>query len=62
VLAALEEVGAALVRRGVELVSRTGLGRVLEWQYRLHRVLLGLVAEPRRFSPAMALGALGDCG
>jgi hypothetical protein len=34
VLAALEQLGAALVRRGVALVSRTGLGRVLEWQHR----------------------------
>lgn len=56
VLAALEALGAALVRRGVALVTRTGLGRVLEWQHRLHGDVVGLVAEPRRLSPGMALG------
>lgn len=56
VLAALEALGAALVRRGALLVSRTGLGRVLEWQHGLHGVVVGLVAEPRHLSPAMALG------
>jgi len=62
VLCALEELGLALVRRGVELVSRTGLGRVLEWQHRLHRVVVGLVVERRHLSPAMALEALGGAG
>jgi hypothetical protein len=59
VLAAFEQLGMALVRRGVELVSRTGLGRVLEWQYRFHRVWVGLVAEPDHLSPALAIGGLG---
>jgi hypothetical protein len=59
VLNAFEELGAALVRRGVDLASRTGLGRVLEWQHRLHGDVIHLVAEPRRLSPAMALGLSG---
>jgi hypothetical protein len=59
VLDALEHLGAALVRRGVDLASRTGLGRVLEWQPRLHRDVVYLVAEPRCLSPAMALGPTG---
>lgn len=56
VLAVLEALGAALVRRGVALVARTGLGRVLAWQHRLHGEVVGLVAEPRHLSPAMAIG------
>lgn len=56
VLAALEELGAALVRRGVELVSRTGLGRVLEWQRRAHGDVVYLTTEPNRLSPPMELG------
>lgn len=55
-LAALEVLGAALVRVGVAVVERTGLGRVLGWQHRAHGVALGLVAGPMRFSPAMAPG------
>jgi hypothetical protein len=60
VLAALEQLGAALVRAGVALASHTGLGRVLEWQHHLHRDVVHLVAEPRRLSPAMALGRAGS--
>ena len=56
VLDALEVLGAALVRAGVTFVERTGLGRVLGWQHRAHGDVLGLVAGPRRFSPAMAPG------
>jgi hypothetical protein len=56
VLDALEVLGAALVRVGVAVVERTGLGRVLGWQHRAHGDVLGLVAGPRRFSPAMACG------
>jgi hypothetical protein len=56
VLDALEVLGAALVRVGVTFVERTGLGRVLGWQHRAHGDVLGLVAGPRRFSPAMARG------
>lgn len=58
VLVALEELGAAVLRRGMALVSRTGLGRVLEWQYRWHRVLVTLVGEAVHLSPAMALGVM----
>lgn len=56
VLDALEALGAALVRAGVAVVERTGLGRVLGWQHRAHGVVLGLVAGPTRLSPAMAPG------
>jgi hypothetical protein len=56
VLGGLEALGAALLRRGVELVSRTGLGRVLEWQHRAHGDVVHLVSQPRRLSPAMAIG------
>jgi hypothetical protein len=56
VLDALEVLGAALVRAGVALVECTGLGRVLGWQHRAHGDVLGLVAGPRKFSPAMAPG------
>ncbi len=56
VLDALEVLGAALVRAGVGVVERTGLGRVLGWQHRAHGGVLGLVAGARRFSPAMAPG------
>jgi hypothetical protein len=51
VLDALERLGACLVRRGAELGSRFGLGRVLEWQHRTHGEVVGLVAEPRTFHP-----------
>lgn len=54
VLAALEVLGAALVRVGVTVVERTGLGRVLGWQHRRHGDVYGLVVGPTRFSPAMA--------
>lgn len=56
VLEALEVLAAALVRAGVAVVERTGLGRVLGWQHRAHGDVFGLVAGPRRFSPAMAPG------
>lgn len=56
VLDALEQLGAALVRAGVSLVSKTGLGRVLEWQHRAHGEVVHLVVEPRSLSPAMELG------
>jgi hypothetical protein len=56
VLAALEVLGDALVRAGVALAERSGLGRVLGWQHRAHGVVLGVVAGPTRFSPAMAHG------
>jgi hypothetical protein len=56
VLGALEVLGATLVRVGVAVVERTGLGRVLGWQHRAHGVAVALVAGPTRLSPAMALG------
>lgn len=56
VLDALEQLGAALVRSGVALAQRTGLGRVLGWQRALFGDVVGLVAEPKVLSPAMALG------
>ena len=56
VLDALETLGGALVRAGVTLGSRSGLGRVLEWQHRVHGDVVGLVCEPRCLSPPMALG------
>ena len=56
VLGALEVLSSALVRAGVAVVERTGLGRVLGWQHRRHGDVYGLVAEPMKFSPAMASG------
>jgi len=56
VLAALEQLGAALVRRGLRLAERTGLGRVLAWQHTAHGDVYGLVAGRLRLSPAMAPG------
>jgi len=56
VLGALEVLGATLVRVGVAVVERTGLGRVLGWQHRAHGVAVALVAGPTRLSPAMAPG------
>ena len=61
VLDAFEQLGAALVHGGVALASRTGLGRVLEWQHRQHRDVVYVVAEPRHLSPGMALGPSGGC-
>lgn len=56
VLAGLEALGAALVRAGIVVVERTGLGRVLGWQHRRHGDVYGVVAGARSFSPAMAPG------
>jgi hypothetical protein len=56
VLAALELLGGALVRVGIDVVERTGLGRVLGWQHRAHGVVLRLVTGATRLSPAMAHG------
>jgi transposase-like protein len=56
VLDALEQLGTALGRRGVALAQRSGLGRVLGWQRSLFGDVVGLVAEPKTLSPAMALG------
>jgi len=59
VLAALEHIGAALVRRGLTLAARTGLGRVLGWQHAVHGDVYGLVAGVRHLSPGMAIGGSG---
>ncbi|MCW5803574.1 MAG: hypothetical protein KIT31_14420 [Deltaproteobacteria bacterium] len=56
VLAGLEALGAALVRAGVVVVERTGLGRVLGWQHRRHGDVYGLVAGTQSLSSAMAPG------
>jgi hypothetical protein len=56
VLDALEQLGAALVRRGIALAMCSGLGRVLGWQRSLFGDVVGLVAEPKTLSPGMALG------
>jgi hypothetical protein len=55
VLGALEHLGAALLRRGVECVEHSGLGRVLGWQHRVHGEFVQLTRPPDRLSPAMAL-------
>jgi hypothetical protein len=55
VLAALESLAAALVRRGVACAERSGLGRVLGWQHRAHGDVVQLTRPPDRLSPAMAL-------
>jgi hypothetical protein len=57
VLAALEQLGAALVRAGVAVAERTGLGRVLGWQHCAHGAVFGLGDCGLRPSPATALGA-----
>lgn len=59
VLRALEYLGEALVRSGVALISKSGLGRLLEWQLGLHGDVVHLVAAPNSFSPGMALGLPG---
>jgi len=56
VLDALEQLGAALGRRGVALAMRSGLGRVLGWQRSYFGDVVSLVSEPKVLSPAMALG------
>lgn len=56
VLDALEQLGAALLRSGVTLAQRSGLGRVLGWQWSASGDVVGLVSEPKTLSPAMARG------
>lgn len=55
VLVALEHLGAALVRGGLRLMMRSGLGRVLGWQHQAHGEAVLLTHPPSRLSPAMAL-------
>ena len=61
VLDALEQLGAALVRRGVALAMRSGLGRVLAWQRSLFGDVVNLVTEPKSLSPAV-VGERGPSG
>jgi len=56
VLAALEQLGSALVRAGVAAAERTGLGRVLGWQHAAHGAVFGLGDSGLRPSPATVLG------
>lgn len=56
VLAALEQLGSALVRAGVVMAERTGLGRVLGWQHAAHGAVFGLGDAGLHPSPATALG------
>lgn len=56
VLDALEQLGAALVRSGLAVAHRSGLGRVLGWQRARFGDVVHLVAEPKVLSPALALG------
>jgi hypothetical protein len=61
VQSALEQLGAVLTRLGIATWARTGLGRVLGWQFDVHRVLVRLVVPPTRLSPALEIeeGASG---
>jgi hypothetical protein len=56
VLAGLEQLGAALVRAGVVVAERTGLGRVLGWQHAAHGAVFGLGDSGLHPSPATVLG------
>jgi hypothetical protein len=56
VLLALEQLGSALLRAGVAVVERTGLGRVLGWQHAAHEAVFGLGASGLHLSPATVLG------
>jgi hypothetical protein len=55
VLAAIEQLGSALVRAGVAVAERTGLGRVLGWQHAAHGAAFGLGASGLHLSPATVL-------
>jgi|CXWL01.1.fsa_nt_gi transposase-like protein len=59
VLHALEMLGEALLESGAKLISKSGLGRLLEWQHRTQGDVIHMVSEPRSFSPGMALGGQG---
>lgn len=64
VLEALEALGAALVHAGVELVSVTGLGRVLEWQRAVARrvvVVTAGVPSPRTVLGGEVERAVASC-
>jgi hypothetical protein len=55
VLAGLEQLGSALVRAGVAVAERTGLGRVLGWQHAAHGAVFGLGDCGLHPSPATVL-------
>lgn len=55
-LAALEQLGSALLRAGVAVAERTGLGRVLGWQHAAHGAVFGLGDSGLHLSPATVLG------
>lgn len=55
VLAALEQLGFALVHAGVVVAARTGLGRVLGWQHAAHGAVFGLDDSGLHLSPATVL-------
>lgn len=55
VLAAIEQLGSALVRAGVAVAERTGLGRVLGWQHTAHGAVFGLGDLGLHLSPATVL-------
>ncbi len=57
---AMEALGSALVRVGLSLASRTGLGRLLEWQYVAHRMWLPLVSRGGAASPSMVFGTVEE--
>lgn len=57
VLATLEQLGCALVRAGVVVTERTGLGRVLGSQHAGHGDVYGLGAAGLHLSPATVLGS-----
>lgn len=59
VLFALEVLGASLVDCNEALDSLSGLGRVLEWQFRGHEVVVSLT---QHFSPPMVLALGGPSG
>lgn len=62
VLLALEQLGAALVRAGVAVSERTGLGRVLGWQHAAHGIVFGLSDSGLHPSPATALTGMEGGG
>lgn len=59
VLFALEVLGSSLVDCDVQLASFSGLGRMLEWQFRHHEVVVSLT---QHLSPPMALALPGPSG
>ncbi len=54
-LSAMEALGKALLHTGAKLVSMTGLGRLLEWQFMAHRVWVPLIGRDADASPRMVI-------